>query len=375
MKTNKKIKLALIIGTLAAAGSERQLYELAMRLNKKIFEIFVICLSQSTHPFGEKLKENGIKVYVVKRMVRFDPLQVIKIYFLIKKLKIDIIHSFLLDASFYGLAAGKMANTKFIIASNRGCFKERSYLRFFKNRTVLSRSSLVIANSKMVEKFTKQYYNLKKNNIITVYNGVDTSHFICNKHEGLIIRRELGFNDAKVIIGTVGRLFAVKNHRFLLQIARSLIQEYRNIYFLIVGEGPLLNQLREQSKTLNIEKNIIFLGKKDNIVPYLNVIDIFVLTSKSEGLPNAILEAMSIEKPIVTFDVGGCRELVRESENGFLVPFMNHDLFSNKLKLLINDEQLRLKMGKMSRKIVVENFSMKEMINKMESIYMSFFKQ
>lgn len=371
MRINKKIRIALITETLGAAGSEKQLYELAIRLNKKIFEVFVICLSNITDPFEKKLKEHDIEVHVIKKVMRWDFLMVLRVYFLIKRLKIDIIHAFLLGASFYGLIAGKLAGIKSIISSNRGRLKEKSFLRYYKHRFVLTKSSAVVVNSRSVEEFTKEFYSLKKNNMHMIHNGLDAKSFSPNEGEGLKIKHELGLDNARIILGTAGRLFPVKNHSFLLQNAKTLLSNDRNIFFLLIGEGPLLNQLKEQSRNLDIEKNVLFLGRKINMADYVNILDIFVLTSDSESLPNAILEAMSLKKPVITFDVGGCGELVKDGVNGFLVPYMNHDVFCDKIRLLINDDSLRYRMGEAGKEMALKNFSMEKMVNSMESLYMS----
>lgn len=174
------------------------------------------------------------------------------------------------------------------------------------------------------------------------------------KNKANLLRKELNIAD-DVVIGYVGRLIPTKGVAHLMLAVKQIQRENPNIVLLIVGDGPQRRELRTMSKDLRIKA--IFTGWQDDTAPYYALMNIFTLPSFSEGLPNVVLEAMSMEKPIVATDVGGVPDLVKNGENGYLVPVRDYQQMTLALRKLVLDSDLRASMGSLSRQKIKRFFT------------------
>jgi len=173
------------------------------------------------------------------------------------------------------------------------------------------------------------------------------------------------------VIGTIGRLVPVKNQAMLLRAAARLYEYHNNIKVLLIGDGPLENELVALATSLGIAPNVRFLGRRSNVPDILRTLDIFVLPSLSEGMSNTILEAMSCKLPVVATNVGGNSELVVHGLTGLLVQRNNHEEMCRKLEELVMNPDKREQMGSQGRKRVGSFFSIGKMIKNYESLYIS----
>jgi glycosyltransferase involved in cell wall biosynthesis len=149
----------------------------------------------------------------------------------------------------------------------------------------------------------------------------------------------------------------------------KIIKNNNKIKFVIIGTGVLHEKLQSMIQNLKLQNHVFLLGKREDVYDILLESDIFILSSRYEGLPNVILEAMSAAKPVIATNIGGSAELIIDNQNGFLIEKNDKQALLRKLDLLIEDENLRVRMGKEGRKIAQEKFSMEIMIEKAEAIY------
>ena len=181
------------------------------------------------------------------------------------------------------------------------------------------------------------------------------------------IKNKFSIADDLVVITNIGRLTKQKSQtniidiiKFIEKSPRKLLSEY---VVLIVGDGPEKDKINNLIIKSKLTSKIKLLGEYLDIEDILNISDMFILTSKWEGLPLTILEASSFELPILSTDVGGVNEVVKNNKNGFLFKENEFDKFGNKLVSLINDKNLCTKFGKESKLIFNKNFSMDKFIN------------
>ena len=165
----------------------------------------------------------------------------------------------------------------------------------------------------------------------------------------------------------VARFSEQKDHALLLNAVRDI--DIRDIKVQLVGDGPLLPNIKSLAESLNIGDRVQFLGNRRDVPELLTHSDIFVLTSKWEGFPITILEAMRAGLPVICSDVGGCSEAIKDGENGFLVPRGDGVVLANRLKQLIKDKDLRYKMGQKGRMSFEKCFTVEKMAEKTERIY------
>jgi len=229
-------------------------------------------------------------------------------------------------------------------------------------------ATLIVTVSKYSSEKIIQLYNVDKRKIRIAPNGVDTHRFKPTKN-GKTTKQQIGL-DRKPCVLFVGRLIPRKGLPFLIEAAKHIVKEYNQTIFLIVGNGPLKNNLTTHLEKLNLSANFIFLGDvKDTALPTLyNCADIFALPSIQEGQGIALLEAQATAKPVVAFNVGGVREAVMDKETGLLMKPDSRKLAEAILKLLA-DRSLREKMGRKGRKFVSDNFSWDVCAQRMLQVY------
>lgn len=234
---------------------------------------------------------------------------------------------------------------------------------------IASKSRKVILLSARLMSRAKEL-GVKESNVAVVPSGVDSKHFNPDRAEAKkkaqIHRNELNIDD-KIVIGYVGRLIPKKGLTYLFSAAKQIRNKHPNIVLLVIGDGPQRHELETMAKNSGLET--IFTGWQSDVLPYYALMDVFVLPSFFEGLPNVILEAMAMKKAIVATTIGGNPDLVHDGQNGFLVPPGDAKALENSIETLVSDTDLRLKMGHESRSIVKRDFDWDIIVPKAEKIY------
>ena len=212
--------------------------------------------------------------------------------------------------------------------------------------------------------------------IITIYNGISEESFgkwnnFNDNGKNIDLKDKFGITDDSIIIGSVSRFSTQKNIIALAKAAIKIVAKNRGIKFVLIGDGPLYNDVRRlviQAKSMD---RILLPGWQTNIRQWLLVMDIFVLYSLWEGLSISILEAMAVGKPIIASNIKGNNELVIDRENGFLVPIHqnNENMLINKILTLAKNETLIESMGKRSKELVKEKFSIQQFVDAYDKVY------
>lgn len=196
--------------------------------------------------------------------------------------------------------------------------------------------------------------------ISRVYNGIDIKPF-ANKSS--FIRAELGIPEDAVLIGMIGRVNHWKGQDYFLEIAEILHSEFPSIHFLLAGDAfpgneNLVDELNEQIQSLKFSKNIFNIGYREDIVNILNGLDIFISPStQPDPFPTVILEAMSAAKPVVATNHGGAPEMIIDGESGVIIPVQNALIAAKKIALLVENQNLRSKIGNKAMERVTNLFS------------------
>ncbi len=367
------IKICYVIGQLGKGGAEKQLFELVKGIDRKRFHPIVISFCQGEYWSREIKKLNTQVLELKKNKMKLSRLFVLtNLLRLLKSVKPDIIHTYMLTANFYGRVAAVIARVPVIIASERSLVelgKDKNLYLIYKLLAVVT--SGIICNSNKTYESLVIKYSIDRKKVFTVHNGINVSEYF--KGKSLKNRGKL----TKHVIGTVGRLYPVKNHRYFLDIAKVILEAIndKSVKFLIVGGGPLKNVLESYSKKLGIENNIEFAGDRNDIADLLQRMDIFVMTSLYEGFPNAIMEAMGIGLPVVATDVGGIGELVIDGETGFLCQSNDANALAKKVMSLLNNGNEAKRMGENGRKRILNEFGVERMVKETENIYMNLLEQ
>ena len=286
----------------------------------------------------------------------------------IEKESPDILHahSHLFLTTFYSIRASRKIGIPSIV-SVHGLIADRDILtNFLQSAYLHSLTSWIFKNSTITICLTKSDANqvlqlgCPPEKLRIVPNAVDTEFF---KPYPNMERDDL-------VVWT-GRFVPEKGLTDLIKAAKIVVSINSRVKFLLIGGGPLKSRLFNLIRNFHLEKNVFLIGPvgKEEIAKYLAEASIFVFPSSREGMPKSILEAMSAGKPMIASDIPGINEIVKDGVNGVLVPPKNPEKLASAILTLLEDENLRKKMGKCARNIALERFSWEKILNMLSSVY------
>ena len=339
------------------------------RLDRSLYQPSICCYD-SLGGLSQGLSEKGIGVHLLKRRPGVDYFYPFKLAKYLKKSKIKILHLHNPTALFYGTLAGKIAGTPCIIYTEHGRDFSSSTKVRIANGLLCKIVNRVVVVAEHGKRYLVEHEGVNEKKITKIYNGIDSQRF-GRIHNSKFIRRILGIADDQPVIGIVARLDPIKNHACLIRAMKIIATRLPEAVLLIIGDGPLRIELESLTTNLGLQNHVKFLGARSDIPELLSVMDVFVLSSFSEGLSLTLIEACAAAKPIVATDVGGNAEIVKHESNGFLVPSdQPEDLAKAILEILTHDAKAKL-MGEMGRKQFEEKFTLDVMVKKYEYLYKS----
>ena len=293
---------------------------------------------------------------------------------LLRKEKFDVIHTQTSKAGFIGRLAGHVARVPFVVhTAHDWPFHPLLHplLKYF--YVVLERMAsgwcdVIIVDSKTVEKYGLQSKVAPPEKIHQIYMGVDLNHFRpYTAPEKIKLRQSLGIDPEKIVIGSMARLVPDKGIETLIDCARRL-KDQNNLLFILAGKGKLREHFEKEINRAGLAGKFIFTGYLEDVVPYLNVFDIFCLPTLREGFGVIFAEAQACGTPVVGSDIPVLKEVIRDGASGFLVPPYDTDGFIKALRKLF-DPELRKRMGIEARRHIQENFSVEEINKKIFALY------
>lgn len=360
------INIVLVADCIAnlTGGAEKQIYELAKRLDKNKYNVTVISLDCLGQASAEWFTSIGCRFYAF-RVVRIyglsGLLQGIRFYKFLKKEQIDIVQTYHFSSDIWGSFWGRLANVPVIISNRRdmGFWRKPWHIWAYRwvNRWV-SKTILVSNSIRDMVIFTE---GVPQEKIEVIYNGVDLP--VSTSQASLTdLKNTLGIKDNELVIMHVAYLCPIKGHIYLLQAFKEIIAQFKNIKLILIGEDMLNGSLQNQADQMGIKNNILFLGERKDVCNLLTIADICVLPSLSEGMSNAILEYMAAAKPVIATKVGGNPELVKNGFNGLLVEKEDAQQLEGALLTLIRDKEKRRIMGLNGLSRVKTEFTMEAMM-------------
>lgn len=358
MDVDKKIKIFYLTTTPKIAGAEKQLFELAKRLDKNKYDIFVCTImGEERGELLKKLRNEDVRCGSLNINSKWHFLKIIKLIFLLRKENPDILQSFLFFDNILARIFGKIIGIPIIISGQRNVETYRSKLRNFIEKKTIFLSDYIVSNTRAGKDILINREKLSENRIKVIYNGIELEPI--NNHKN---------DNNNITIGFIGRLEEQKGISFLLE-ALAILNNNK-IRLLIVGDGKEQEKLKLKARELKIDNCVKFLGRKENAWECMKIFDIFILPSLWEGMPNVILEAMSQEKLIISTSVGGVSEMITDGENGFLVDPGKPKQLAEKINYVIGlSEEEKIRIGENARKTVEKNFSIGRMVEEYENLY------
>ena len=209
---------------------------------------------------------------------------------------------------------------------------------------------------------------------VTVYSGMETAPFLNPPVSRDEVRRQLGLKPDDVAVGTIARLFYLKGHEDLLDIAPALCGEFPNLKFLWIGDGLLRGEFERRIAEMKLTDRFILTGlvPPSKIPELVNAMDILVHPSRREGLARALPQGSLAGIPDVTYDIDGNKEAVFDGETGFVIPPFDREMLAAKLAVLMRDPAMRRSMGSKGREFALSRFDARVMVEALEQVYLEF---
>jgi len=368
--TENKIKILHICETSGTGGAETVLLNIVNNLDKDIYHSSVVLFQ--TGWLYEKLIEKGIETYILESCRSFDLSLINRIRQIIKKFKIELVHSHLPDANAYSCLAAKLAGTPSVatyhgkIAFTNSIFSPNN-IKLFLVKT-LTKMVVSVSDFLKVDLTDKAGFPMAK--VQTIYNGVDWKQFD-NPIDISVKKGELGFKSDEILVGMVANIRPAKGYEYFIRAARLIADKKPKARFLIFGDGPdnLKQIIYDEISKLNLNGIVKIMGFREDIPDILPILDIFMLSSINEGLSIATIEAMGAGVPVVATKSGGPEEIITDGETGYLVPVRDEKSLAQKALICLKNRELSSSISQRAKAHVREKFGIENMIKQYEAVY------
>jgi glycosyltransferase involved in cell wall biosynthesis len=375
MKTNDgkptKRNILLYIETSGPGGAETVLLNIASNLDQNQFVPAVIL--HRSRWLHEQLIKRGIKTEIIPSPRSWDMPFLYKLVKSCRRFGIDLIHSHLAGANLYGSLAGAVLRIPTIATYHNEMRMAGSSERYLpvKNFLIRNLASKIVFVADFMRDDYARLGKFPSRKMMTIYNGIDIASFD-DQSDVPSVKRELAIEDDDLVVGNVANLRVPKGHHFLIDAAKLVCENFPTAKFLLIGEegkGKLKEELEAQISRLQLNGNVKLLGFRDDVRTLLRIMDVFVLSSISEGLPLSVVEAMALSRPVVATRVGGMHEIVSDGSSGYLVEPADSRALAEKICGLLRDKKLRGRMGREGYRIAREKFSLQSMVDNYQKLY------
>ncbi|NDY73890.1 hypothetical protein DO021_19330 [Desulfobacter hydrogenophilus] len=355
-----KIRILHLAPHMNFGGAEIMIYNLVKNTDRKRFEPIVATWLGGG--LADHLEQEGFNVLQVP--ARPKPLRWKALRRLIRQENIDILHTHLFTAGFYGRLAAIGNGRLGVIRTHHGMtFKQKAIKRIFFEILLYPLSSCHTAVSHSVIRHLNDTLRWKPTRMRLIQNGIDVERF-CTERDA--------FNDPATIVAA-GRLSKEKGFDVLIKALHSLSKKKRHFRCLLAGDGPEKGALLSLRERLGLVNKIDFLGYVRDIAPLMKTGDLFIIPSHHEGLPLSLLEAMASGLPVIASAVGGIPELLTP-DKGWLVPPANPDVLADTIETVLDNPDRALKKAQQGRIEVLSAYDIKKTAGKYEDLYLQLFQ-
>jgi L-malate glycosyltransferase len=374
VRAGAPLRVVFLIGTLDVGGTERQLVELASRLDRRRFRPVIYCLV-APGPLAEEARRRGIDVQSAhlrklrpwSHPVRFWR-QLLRIYPDLRAAKPDILHAFLFHAYTIGAVLSRFLRPKAFISSRRslGHFKANNRAALLLERLTNRFADVVIANSEAVRVDVIAQERLAPARVIVIHNGVDIPGA---GRDVLAVRRDLNVRADALVVAVIANFIAYKGHDCFLEAWRGVQDVVPGAVAVLVGDGPTRQRIESLAAEMQLTGTLRFLGSRTDVEALLAAVDLVVHPSQQEGFSNAILEAMAAGRPVIATAVGGNVEAVIDESTGLLVPSDDPTALTIAMRRLLSRPDERRRLGLAGRQRAEQSFGMDRMTRAYERVY------
>lgn len=384
--TQKKLKILRIVARLNVGGPAVHTILLTEALNNDRFESILVAgqVEKTEKDMIYLARQKGINPIIIPELGRrINPIKDLialwKIFNIISREKPDIVHTHTAKAGVLGRVAAFFAGVPVRIHTFHGNIFSSYFNRFnvmlfiFIEKMLAFITTYIVVVSEEQKKEICQHYRIARFDKVRVISlGLELEKLLSIESHNGSLRRELNISDHATVVGIIGRLVPIKNHKMFLEAVKHLtilLGNKFNLKYLIIGDGEERAALEEHTKKLGLDGDVIFCGWQEGIENIYSDLDIVALTSLNEGTPVALIEALAAGRPVVATNVGGVADVVEDGVNGYLVASGDVEGFLQCLAKLIEDSQKRYEFGFKGREMVRSRFSKGRLIEDIKNLY------
>ncbi len=367
-----RLRVLYTINRMDVGGSQTHLIQVLRLLDRDRFEPLLCCLTgqgallETARATGATVVGAGLgglkspgAVAALGRLGGF-----------MRRERIDIVHNYLLRANVIGTLAARAARVPLVLTSKRGCHERRG-LELVGARLSNRLADCVTANANAVRAFVHENEGCPLEKMVVIPSGIDTDRFA--PRPAADFKARLGLPSDAPVIGVVTRMRVRKGVEEFLRAVAEVRRRRPAVRAVVAGEVDLDDELRALVEAAGLREHLHLLGRRSDMPEVLSAFDVFVLSSHDEGMSNAILEAMAMQRPVVATDVGGTGEVVQEGRTGYLVPPKDPGALAAALERVFADAPAAQALGARGREVVVAGFSARAMVRQMEALYLRLF--
>ena len=372
-----RLKLLFVIDNLQFGGGERVFAQIIKGLPPEKYEISLA--SCPGGQFHQAIENRQVQFFPTDFSKRLNFSLISSLSEIVKKNEIKIVHGQGARAEFYARLASRLAGKSKYISTvampvegfDVNPLKKKIYSLFDRFSERFVDRFLVVSDvlrAKMIGE-----HGILAEKVVRIYNGIEVDHYLPRGENGsrAKIRNEFNIDADALLIGSVGRLVWQKGFEHLIQAMPRVLNEFPQTKVLIVGEGPLRDDLEALAQKLNTEKHIIFANFRKDVKEILSAIDILILPSLLEGFPMITLEGMAMKKPIIATAIDGIKEQIINGQSGVLIPPQDPKAMAEAIIRLGKDEDFAQHLGLEARRAVEEQFTVEKMVAETERVYLS----
>jgi N-acetyl-alpha-D-glucosaminyl L-malate synthase BshA len=354
---------------LGVGGAEVLAARLARRLAGPYRFVFA-CLDE-LGTLGESLRTEGFPVHVLGRRPGLDTHCIRRLADLMRRERVDLLHAHQCTPFFYGATARLISGRLPILLTEHGRhFPDlRRRRRVVVNRLLLGRRDRVVGVGHAVRRALIDNEGIPARRVEVVHNGIDLAPFAAGRSGREGVRRELGIGPDDSTIIHVARLDPLKDHATALKALARVARKRRDARLLIVGDGPERAAIRQRIDRMGLGPHVRLLGQRSDVGRLLAAADLLLLTSRSEGIPLTLIEAMAAGLPVVSTRVGGVGEVIDDGREGLLAEAGDDAALAAHILRLADDRALRERMGALGRRRAEERFSERRMHDRYVKLY------
>jgi glycosyltransferase involved in cell wall biosynthesis len=357
----RRIRVAHLVDTLEIGGAERQLVTVATGVDRDRIEPSVICLTRRG-PFERELAAAGVPVHLIGKRHKAGGQAFLRLRAALRQQRPDILQTWMFTCNLFGRLAAKGLPIR-VLASEVAADPTKSAVRLAVDRVLAKTTPAFYVNSRTVAEFYHAKCGIPFEKLVVIPNGIDV------REVEPVARHTLSVPADSYLVGCAGRLSPEKGFDRVIEALASPALRTRRVHVVFAGDGPMRGPLEALAQQLGVADRVRLLGYREDLPRVLKALDLFVLASLHEGMPNALMEAMAQGVPCVVTPVGGVAELVRHGESGVVLDRSAAEPIARAIADLMDAPGTAVALGRAGRRHMQESFSVQENVRRFEDLY------